>query len=404
MTNTIIITGPQIYVKHGILSATDVVIENQKIQAILPIAASTEQQYLATSAKILRFPSTWHLIPGMIDLHIHGVAGKDAMDAAFDQTALPTICATLPAEGTTAFLATTTTADIGTTEKMLQFTSNYIREQQMDKKNGAEILGINLEGPFLAPPKCGAQQRNLILPPNLELFKHWQMLAHNLIKIVTIAPEVLHALELITYLKSQNIIASLGHSNATYEQTLPAIKAGITHATHLFNAMRSIYHRDPGNVVALLLADDITVELIADGIHLHPAILQLVLKTKKPEDIILVTDAMRAKGMADGEYELGGQAVTVKEGAAKLKDGTLAGSILKMDQAFRNILRFTHCSVHDAIKMTAENPAIKLNLFDCKGSIAIDKYADLVVLNENYQVMCTLCHGEVAYLRDNNKN
>lgn len=404
MANTTVVIGPQIYVEHGILSATDVIIENQKIQAILPASASTEQKRLSTSANILRFPRTWHLIPGMIDLHIHGVAGKDMMDAAFDPHALPTICAKLPAEGTTSFLATTTTSPTDTTEKVLQLAGDYIIEQQTKKNNGAEILGINLEGPFLSLPKHCAHQQNLITQPNAELFKHWQTLAHNLIKIVTIAPEVPHALALIAYLKANNIIASLGHSNATYEQTLPAIKAGISHATHLFNAMRSIYHRDPGNSIALLLADDITVELIVDGIHLHPAMLQLVLKTKKLEDIILVTDAMRAKGMLDGEYELGGQAVTVKDGAAKLKDGTLAGSILKMDQAFCNMLRFTHCSMHDAIKMTAENPAKKLNIFDRKGSIVIDKDADLVVLNENYQVMCTLCRGEVAYSRDRNRN
>lgn len=400
---TTIITGPQIYLEHGTLSATDLIIENQKIVAIVPASAEQEQRYLTTAAHVLRFPRTWHLIPGMIDLHIHGVAGKDVMDTADDASALPTMCKQLPTEGTTAFLATTTTAPVDTIAQVLHAISNYILGAPTPK-SGAEVLGINLEGPFLSSAKCGAQQRNLIIPPELKLFQEWQTIARDLIKIVTIAPEALHALELIGYLKAHNVIASLGHSNATYEQTLPAIKAGISHATHLFNAMRTIYHRDPGNVIALLLADHITVELITDGIHLHPAILQLVLKTKKLEDIILITDAMRAKGMPDGEYELGGQAVIVKDGTAKLKDGTLAGSILKMDQAFRNILRFTNCSFHDAIKMTAENPAKKLNIFDRKGSIAIDKDADLVVLNENYQVMCTLCRGEVAYSRDRNRN
>lgn len=396
MTNikSTIITGPKIYFEHGILNATNVVIEDQKIQAIAPISAATERQYLLSAANILRFPASWHLIPGMIDLHIHGVAGKDTMDMAFDQTTLAVICKALPAEGTTAFLATTVTAATDTIEKVLQFTGDYILKQP---NHGAEVLGINLEGPFLAPSKHCAHQQNLILQPNVELFKHWQTIAHNLIKIVTIAPEAPHALALIAYLKTQAIIASLGHSNATYEQTLPAIKAGISHATHLFNTMRSIYHRDPGNAIALLLADDVSTEIIADGIHLHPAILQLVLKTKKLADIILITDAIRAKGMPDGTYELGGQEVTVKDGAAKLKDGTLAGSVLKMDTALRNMMRFTNCSLQDIITMTAENPAKKLNIFDRKGSIAVDKDADLVLLNESYQVMLTMCRGEIVY-------
>jgi len=394
---TTLITGPEIHIENGELCATDLVIEQQKIAAFVPV----EMKYQA--AKTLHFPATWHLIPGMIDLHIHGVSGKDVMDMAHDATTLATMSQSLAAEGTTAFLATTVAAPITTIEKVLQATYEYFNSQT-DKIIGAEVLGINLEGPFLSLMKKGAQAAEWIISPDLALLQHWIEMAPHLIKSVTLAAEVPKALGLINYLRNHGIIAALGHSNATYEQTLTAIASGVSHATHLFNAMHSISQRDPGNALALLLADNISVELIADEVHLHAAFLQLVWRIKKISEIILITDAMRAKNLGDGEYELGGQKVCVHHGVAKLSDGTLAGSILRMDQALRNIMRLVNCSLHEALRMTAVNPAKKLNLFDSKGSIAVGKDADLVVLDENYQVQCTLCRGEVVYQKLRIKN
>jgi N-acetylglucosamine-6-phosphate deacetylase len=309
------------------------------------------------------------------------------MDANLD--ALHTISMTLAAEGTTSFLATTMTADVIQIDDALV----AIRDFSSEKNVGANIVGIHLEGPFLSPHKMGAQRGDKIIFPDVELMQHWEKLSGHQIKLVTIAPEQPQSEPLIQYLKQKNIIASIGHTNATYAETVSAIHAGCSHATHLFNAMRGIHQREPGTVTAALLADDVMVELIVDGVHLHPAIVDLVCKIKNKNKIALITDAMRAKCLHDGSYDLGGQTVFVKNGQAQLADGTLAGSTLTMPSALQNILAFTQCSLHDAIKMTSANPAKALGLFQQNGSIAVNKHADLVVLDDALNVVLTLCGG-----------
>jgi N-acetylglucosamine-6-phosphate deacetylase len=227
--------------------------------------------------------------------------------------------------------------------------------------------------------------------------QHWQALSNQLIKLVTLAPEETGCMALIEYLVKENIIASLGHTNATYAEAKAAIAAGCSHATHLFNAMRGLHQREPGAVTAALLSPAVMVELILDGLHLHPAVVDLTFRVKGKDQIVLVTDAMRAKCMADGCYDLGGQSVQVTQGQAQLQDGTLAGSTLKMASALRNMMTFTGCSLRDVIKMTAENPARALGVFANKGSIGVGKDADLVVLDEALQVVMTVCAGQVAY-------
>jgi N-acetylglucosamine-6-phosphate deacetylase len=258
------------------------------------------------------------------------------------------------------------------------------------KTVGAEILGINLEGPFLSSAKPGCQKIDYFIAPDINLFKHWQKLTNNLIKIVTVAPELPNSLPFIEFLRRKGIIAACGHSNATYEEAIAAIKAGCTECTHLFNAMQNVHHRDPSIVTACLLSDQVMAEIIADGVHMHPAMLQLAFKLKGADRIVLISDAIRAKYLSDGMYEFGGQQVMVKNNAAKLSDGTLAGSLLKMDTALRNMIKFTGCSLLDAIKMTSVNPAKQLNIFDHKGSIAVGKDADLVVLDESFKVRHTI--------------
>lgn len=385
-----IISGLQIHTENEVLTNASVVIENQKIKAI--------ENKIINSSNSLSFPASWHLIPGMIDMHIHGAAGKDVLDSAKDSKALPTICSALPKEGVTAFLATTLTTSQDIIENVLQKTANFIKSEN---QNGAEVLGIYLEGPFLSPKKHAAQPLNYILLPEIKLFQKWQSLAKDLIKVVTIAPEVKGAMDFITYLKSKQIIASLGHSIANYEEANNAIKKGISHATHLFNAMPQIHHRNPGAVLALLLDDNVSVEIIVDGEHLHTAIIKLIFQLKGADKIILISDAIRAKGMPDGKYDLSGQEVTVKNNQALLSGNILAGSVLKMDQAMRNMMQFTGCSLQNVIKMTSENPAKKLNIFDIKGSIAENKDADLVILNEKYEVMMTICRGEIVFQKSN---
>jgi N-acetylglucosamine-6-phosphate deacetylase len=379
----LIISGARVYSENGILDSVAVSIDNGLIKGIGAVSED--------SAEVRKFPASYHLIPGFIDMHVHGAQGHDVMDATPE--ALAAIAKTLAAEGTTAFLATTMTADISQIDTAL----TAIRHYAQNANAGAQILGVHLEGPFLAREKMGAQPGDKIISPDIKLMQQWEKISGNMIRLVTLAPEQPESIALITYLKKQKIISSIGHTNATYAETNTAIAAGSTHATHLFNAMRGIHQREPGTVTAVLLADTVTAELIVDGVHLHPAIVKLALQVKGKDKIILVTDSMRAKCMQDGCYDLGGQKVNVKDGHAQLADGTLAGSVLQMSSAIQNILKFTGCSLQDAVKMASENPAKSLNIFNRKGSIAPNKDADLVVLDKKLNVVLTVCQGKIVY-------
>lgn len=376
------LAGLQVYTEHAVLQTAAVVVHNGKIQAI------TEQ----VDQPDFRFPPGYHLVPGFIDIHIHGAHGSDVMDGHTE--AFATMAAALAAEGTTSFLATTMTADVDHISHVLVNIKNFLTTPAAQQ--GAQLLGVHLEGPFLSPERVGAQTADKLLAPHKQWIERWQQESGQLIKLVTLAPELPGSLEFIRFLVTQKIVASMGHTNATYADCLTAIRAGCSHVTHLFNAMRGLHQREPGVVTAALLSD-VCTEMILDGVHLHPAIVQLVLKIKAREKIILVTDAMRAKCLPDGVYELGGQTVTVKQHVARLADGTLAGSTLKMCTALKNLLDFTGCSLHDAIQFVTLNPAKLLNIADRKGSIAIGKDADLVVLDENYRVVLTLRQGEIVY-------
>ena len=379
-----ILSGGKIYTETGVVNNGSLTLRDGKIVAIDS----------ATKAASKNFPAEYHIVPGFIDLHVHGARGHDVMDGS--SQALTTISETLAAEGTTAFLATTMTADVAAIENALTTVRDFM---QAAEKSGAAILGAHLEGPFIAASKMGAQRGDKILLPDIELVKKWQELSGNHIRLVTLAPEFQNSIALIKYLRQQNIVASIGHTNATYAETMEAIAAGCTHATHLFNAMRGIHQREPGTVTAALLADTVTAELILDGVHLHPAIARLAYQVKGVDKIVLVTDAMRAKCLADGCYDLGGQEVDVAAGEARLADGTLAGSVLTMPSALQNVLKFTGCELADALKMVAGNPAKVLGVYDRKGSLAVGKDADVVVLDDELNVVMTCRGGEVVFER-----
>jgi len=284
-------------------------------------------------------------------------------------------------------------------ENALIAVRDYLEENKKNETKGATILGIHLEGPFVSPQKTGAQRADQLLMPDIALLKRWQSIAGNSIKLVTLAPELSNSVSFIRYLKQQNIIASMGHSDATYAEAVKAITEGVSYATHVFNAMRSIHQREPGLVMAALLSTHVMTELIVDGVHLHPAIVDCILKLKGIDKMILVTDAMRAKCLGEGVYDLGGQSVKVTAGVATVSEGVLAGSTLKMPTAIQNMIRFTKCSLFDAVKMASENPAKTLGIFDKKGSIAVGKDADLVVLDQDYHVVMTVCGGQIVYRR-----
>lgn len=363
-----------------------VIVEDGKITAIIDEAMiahhlpATEYQY----------SSEHYLVPGFIDMHIHGAGGADVMDATPE--ALNTISQKLASEGVTGFLATTMTAS---TEQINAALAVIPKVQ--NNVTGATILGVHLEGPFISREKMGAQADQHICPPNIELVQQWQEISGNAIRLITLAPEYEEALAFIAAIKEMNIIPSIGHSNATYEQTMNAVKAGCNHATHLFNAMRPLQQREPGVVGALLLAKNVMAELILDGHHLHPAICQLALQMKGIEHLVLVSDAMRAKCMKEGDYDLGGQMVNVKDGKALLSNGALAGSVLTIPKAIKNMVKFTDCKLEEAIVMATENPARQLKLFANKGSIEVGKDADLVILNKDLKVMLTIREGNVVF-------
>ncbi|MHB1946820.1 MAG: N-acetylglucosamine-6-phosphate deacetylase [Gammaproteobacteria bacterium] len=387
---TLILANLQIHAEHKELNRACVVIRDDKIIAIETDLKTTLTKF--QPAEVIEFPESYHLVPGFIDLHTHGANGSDVMDAT--QDALINICKTLAREGTTGFLATTMTASSEAIEKAL---ANVREVMQISQNVGASILGVHLEGPFISAKKIGAQCANEILSPTVASIQRWQKVSGNAIKLLTLAPELENSREVIRYLKQNNIIASMGHTHASYAESMIAIEEGCSHATHLFNAMRGIHQREPGIVTAALLSEKVIAELIVDGVHLHPAIVELAFKLKGKDKIVLITDAMRAKCLHDGVYELGGQSVVVKNKVASLEDGTLAGSVLTMNSALQNVLAFTGCSLADAIKMAAENPARELGIFSKKGSIALNKDADLVVLDDKLKVVLTLCGGNIVY-------
>lgn len=347
-------------------------------------------------AKVITLSPDYQVIPGAIDIHIHGASNSDAMDATHD--ALSTMAKTLPKEGTTSFLVTTMTQSTQAIESALLNAGKYIENQTQEN---AEIVGVHLEGPFISPARKGAQPEDYIVDPDVTLFKRWQEMAENQIKLVTLAPEQPNGLDLAAHLRGTGVVASIGHSDATYDQIDEAIQAGTTHVTHLYNGMRGLHHREPGVLGAAYLRDELYVELIADGIHCRPEMIKLAYNQITSERMILITDSLRAKWLEKGTYDLGGQPVNVDETKATLSDGTLAGSILKMNDAIKNTMEYTGCSMTDIIKMTAENPAKQLRIFDRKGSIQVGKDADLVILNDRLDVEMTFCRGNLAFKKEN---
>lgn len=381
-----IIHGLRILIEEEWVEEHAVVIENGIIAAI--VNKEDIQQFMP--AHCYAFSPHYSLIPGLIDMHIHGANGSDVMDA--DVEALTNISMTLAAEGVTGFLATTMTAS----HQRIELALRSVAEARACQA-GAAILGVHLEGPFISALKVGAQSSQAVEIPNPTILRHWQTVAQGAIKLVTLAPELPEAQSLIEALSAMGIIASVGHTNASYGETCVAIEAGCSHATHLFNAMRGMHQREPGAVGALLLAQAVNTELIVDGMHLHPAIVELAYRLKGREKIVLVTDAMRAKCLGDGDYDLGGQVVTVQARRASLMDGTLAGSTLRMPQAIKNMVEYSQCTLAEAISMASYNPARILNLSQRKGSIAPGKDADVVVMNADFDVVMTMCQGRVVY-------
>ena len=330
-----------------------------------------------------------YIVPGFIDQHIHGANNVDTMDNDIDK--LKVFSSALLKEGTTSFLPTTMTYDLGITREVIQKIVDV-----KDLHVGANIVGVHLEGPFLASSFIGAQNPIYIQHPNVEIFKLLNV--DNIIKIVTYAPEEDDDFEFTKYLSSEGIIPSIGHSAATCRIANDAIKNGACNFTHFHNASTPHHHRTPGVVTSGFENRNIKVELIVDGIHLHPDTVKATYSIKGYENIILITDSMRAKGCDDGVYDLGGQEVFKNGFEARLKDGTLAGSVLEMNKAVSNMIEFTGCDPKEAFIMASYNPAVHLCL-DKKGLIKEGYDCDITVLDENYNILQTFVNGGIGYER-----
>lgn len=334
------------------------------------------------------------VVPGFIDQHIHGAKGYDAMDGTIE--AISGIAEALPKEGTTAFLATTMTQSPKNINQALETVKEY---KNMNNAEGAEVLGVHLEGPFISTSHIGAQPLEYVAEPLVETFKKYQEVSGNTIKLVSLAPEVEGADELIKYLRNQNIVASVGHSAAGYDDVEKAVEAGITNVTHTYNAQKAYHHRDIGTVGAALLIDSLNCEIICDIIHVSIPAIKMVIKNKPHTKVTLITDSMRAKQLEDGISELGGQTVIVKNGEARLENGALAGSVLLMNVAVKNVVERVGVPFIDVIDMATINPARNLGVDKEMGSIALGKKANLTVLDKDFSVVMTIRDGNVVYKR-----
>ena len=330
-----------------------------------------------------------YIAPGLVDIHIHGYLGEDTSDAKPD--GVRKMAYGVAQNGVTAFLPTTMTVE----KEQIVAALNAVRSLKEESKSwgGAEILGVHAEGPFINPSKKGAQAEENILVPDADFIIENE----DIIKIVTLAPEMDEGHKCIKKLAAESdVLVSMGHTDAKFEEAMSAAKDGVNHATHLFNAMSALAHRNPGVVGAALASDNVSAEIIADTFHIHPGLYSIVAKVKG-EKMVLITDCTRAGGMPDGEYDLGGQPIFLKGIECRLADGTIAGSVLKLNNAVRNVLEHTALPVHEVFNMASLNPAKAIKVDARLGSLEEGKDADIIITDENINVIRTIKKGRTIY-------
>ena len=323
--------------------------------------------------------------PGFVDIHMHGAGGSDTMDGT--QEALETISDTVFKSGVTRFLATTMTMPSDQIKTALEAVKSRIKSQVHQKT--ARILGVHLEGPFINVAKKGAQNGQYVIPPDFEMVKPYL----DFIKIITVAPENDAHFQFIEKMKAYpEVKLSIGHTNSNFETAMSAFENGVTHITHCFNAMPPLHHREPG-VIGAMLSEPFTAELIADEIHVHKGLFKGLSKCVDKDKLVLITDSMRAGGLEDGNYDLGGQNVIVKDGACRLEDGTLAGSVLTMNMAVRNFSRNTDLPLNEVINLVSLNPAKVIGMDADYGSLDIGKVADINIFDADFNIIRTFVDG-----------
>jgi N-acetylglucosamine-6-phosphate deacetylase len=332
------------------------------------------------------------LVPGFIEPHVHGCGGFDVMDATSE--AMNVICRTLASHGTTSFLPTTVSAPVDLLGSAIEQLSVLIGEEF----NGARPLGIHLEGPFLNVQKRGTHQSDNVRKPDVSLLSDWIKRSGGLIKLLTMAPELEGSGPTSALARKSGVVVAMGHSNATFAESIAAVEAGTRYAVHTFNAMRQFSHRESGIVGAVLSDDRIFAEIIADGVHVDPEVVRVFARAKGPAHIILATDATSATGMPDGQYALGNSQVHVQGGVCRDAEGRLAGSTLTQDKALRNLIQWTNMRLEDAILGLTANPAQALAL-EGRGRIEPGAFADLTLLDGNLEVARTYVSGKLMFER-----
>ncbi len=379
-----VITAGTLYSPLESMESAIVVIEDGRVQAV----GSHLDIELPADSRRFDFPAMI-VAPGLIDVHIHGNAGHDVMQA--DGPALATLQNAMARHGVTSYLPTTVSAPEDRILRALENLSRAIRSN--DPASGARPLGIHLEGPFISHAKRGVHPPENLLPPSARLLDRFWQASQGTLRMMTIAPEIPGAAETIAHAKTLGMRSSLGHSNATLEETQNGIAAGAGHATHTFNAMRPLDHREPGILGAVLSDDRLTADIIADGVHVDPTMVKLFLAAKGAERAVLITDAISATGMGDGIYKLGGMEVEVKGNRCDFQ-GKLAGSVLTLDRAVRNVMSFAGWSLQQSLRLATWNPARLLGIAGRKGTIASGADADLVILTPTGEVVQTFIAGE----------
>lgn len=379
-----VVTAEKLWNKAGFIEEPIVLIEDGRISSI----ASRSSAEIPAGARLLEFPGAT-LAPAFFDIHLHGSAGHDVMEATPE--ALDKIGTFLASRGTAGFLATTVTAPLDATLRALEGLAKLIAQPPAEGR--ARPLGIHLEGPFLSHAKRGVQPAAYLLAPDIATFDKLFDAAEGHVRLMTLAPELFGAAELTAHATARGVRVSLGHSNASAAETRVAINEGAVSATHTFNAMRALDHREPGILGTVLTSDKLFAELICDGIHTAPEIVRLWWSAKGADRGILVTDAMSAAGMPDGEYHLGGFAVQVANGRATA-DGVLAGSVLTLDRALANFVQFTGAATEQGLRLLSTNPARMTGLDDQAGALAVGRSADLVAIDGDGHLTGSIVGGQ----------
>ena len=343
---------------------------------------------LPADAKVIDAKGNY-VAPGLVDIHIHGYLGEDTSDAKPE--GIKKMAYGVIKIGVTAFLPTTMTVE----KAQIVAALNAVRSVKEESKTwgGAEIIGVHAEGPFINPSKKGAQAEENILVPDADFI----MDNEDIIKIVTLAPEMDGGHKCIKKLAAESsVLVSMGHTDAKFEEAMSAAKDGVNHATHLFNAMSALAHRNPGVVGAALASDNVSTEVIADTFHINPGLYSIVAKVKG-DKMVLITDCTRAGGMPDGEYDLGGQPIFLKGIECRLADGTIAGSVLKLNNAVKNVIEHTDLPVYEIFKMASLSPAKAICCDDRLGSLEAGKDADIIIADENINIIRTIKKGKTVY-------